>query len=656
MAQEPKPMCGAQYLYRETGYFLKRRRMYGPSLRQFGQSTAIDSKNIRNRQGRAWTRMAILDFKGALKDIEVALQTDPDNLRTLALRALVLYTKTDFEDAYVKFVRGAKKRIKPPHFTKGMKFCNEVIENCLGARTGHPLRDHYDIIRTIAMKRAYDLHKGQQYKAKGRKRKKKVKGVNMPDINPKVAKVLPKQAVEERESEDCIGSILESLHEKNDDDFLFRPIQKSKYQPLQRRTTNIDNLLSEKYLQAMYKDKIFLNELKYDPRIKSPNYDGVISLRSITKRGHKDLSTRQEILRARRPFYAIKYKEGQLTPAVLKRQLDDIHKTGMIVERNVNNLLSQLELSKSNRRTEECIQLADKLKTYIDKTPLKILPNKEEYLQQLYELIGLAHMDKFRLNPEHDMDLHLRRIHFLFGIPPSREPSQESVIKSCEESFKDVRQAIKLTVKRLEAATTPLETVWLFFELSRYNLSIKKWEWGRIYARKCINLARTICEPVWVINGMMMLIRVHFQQGKKNEAKKELQRCKLYAKEVENPNLKDYIEKCIQAVDLQETDFQDNAKIIKEREDKIAATVKNIELKSELRHLYAMMGAIPENRRMPIMPGIIYRSLDDPEEEWTLNDIKRALRNRKSIKPSPEHLEFNQKIEALGQDILQELS
>lgn len=65
------------------------------------------------------------------------------------------------------------------------------------------------------------------------------------------------------------------------------------YRPLQRYTTNIENFMAEKYLKAMYLDKIFLKTLKDNPGVKSPNKAGYKEIVQLAKDGYKTLSYKQ---------------------------------------------------------------------------------------------------------------------------------------------------------------------------------------------------------------------------------------------------------------------------------------------------------------------------------------------------------------------------
>lgn len=292
------------------------------------------------------------------------------------------------------------------------------------------------------MKRAYDLRQGTQYKTKYKRRKKKKEDTGIVEVAGKV--VIPSSMYidenkDNKDDTECKGSIIESLTEKVKEEYLYKPTKKSPYQPLAKLTTNIDNVLAEKYLYKFYLDKLFLKDLKNDPRLPNPNYKGTMKIKALVRKGYRDVRTRQAILRTRRPYYYIKYTEGQLSPALLLRQQRDLEIQQGIVKENVINMMKELMEAKDNLLTQDCVQLANKIKTYVDKTPSKLLPKKEHYLKDLYDLIGQVHFDVFRINQDMPENQTIKRINFLFGKAVSREDTRDSVIKNLKAGFMDIK-------------------------------------------------------------------------------------------------------------------------------------------------------------------------------------------------------------------------
>jgi len=91
-------------------------------------------------------------------------------------------------------------------------------------------------------------------------------------------------------------TIRDSLYSHKSEEDNIPPAPPYPYKPLQRYTTNIENYVAEKYLDKLYLDKIFLKELKNQPGVNCPNYEGSKKILKLAKDGHKTLSYKQVII------------------------------------------------------------------------------------------------------------------------------------------------------------------------------------------------------------------------------------------------------------------------------------------------------------------------------------------------------------------------
>lgn len=96
---------------------------------------------------------------------------------------------------------------------------------------------------------------------------------------------------------------------------------------------------------------------------------------------------------------------------------------------------------------------------------------------------------------------------------------------------------------RLAAATTPLETVWLYYDLARDNVKLKKWDLSRFYARKALNMAQSLRNPVWETNVQLLITKSLVLQRNRNEAKNELKRTKEIALQLKFDEVINFLER-----------------------------------------------------------------------------------------------------------------
>lgn len=99
---------------------------------------------------------------------------------------------------------------------------------------------------------------------------------------------------------------------------------------------------------------------------------------------------------------------------------------------------------------------------------------------------------------------------------------------------------------RLRKAVKPEETAWLYHELSRFSIELRKFEMARVYARKCIQEARKCNNPRWIINAMLLITKVNMLQHNRNDAKNEVRSAIAFAETMNDEGLVKYLTKVIQ--------------------------------------------------------------------------------------------------------------
>nr|CAI5824624.1 unnamed protein product [Callosobruchus analis] len=594
---------GYQTLWRELGYYISRLEHYERSLKFFDEAIKKTPNDKRALIGRARARAKACQYEGALEDVNKALSFDPDDLVVLADKALNTYLSCEFEEGLVQNTR--------------------------------PLRDHFKIIRKLAWKRNFEAQKPFQPKArKGKKKKKKDLGKQLEFIQPKLKKKPKRKSVRgskgsgggEAEKAEVL-SIRDSLHSQESEKAIVPPYPHHfPFRPLQNYTTNIENYMAEKYLDSMYLEKIFLKKLQYEHGAKSPNQKGSEKIIRLAKEGYKAVSYKQELLRTRSPFYYIKYQEAHASGSLKARQAEELILQQQITKKEADVLMNKLIACFENKQLQHMLQVAEKLKYYCDSKPKRIMPDKDNYLQEILRKIRRGFYELNRLNKNQMPYEQPKRIYVAFGYPVSREPSTDSVIKQFKNVYLDHKKQIELFEKRLQQAETNDQLCWCYHELSRYHLETKKWELARVYSRKCIQESiKEEGHPEWHLNALMLLVRINIQQHNKNDARTELQEGIAIADQLQDENLKEYLEKCLEVVETIEFDDLFGPKMLEKREQKMLSMMSTPKMKDEFAHLFRMMAAMPASRRMTVMPGVRMDDSKDRKYDGALEDINKAL-------------------------------
>ncbi|KAK5643452.1 hypothetical protein RI129_007297 [Pyrocoelia pectoralis] len=591
--------------YRELGYFITRREQYDRAVQFFDKAYSLVPTDKRTLLGRSFLRSKVCDYDGAIDDIKKALELDSEDLVVTAQKALNMYLSCEFEKALVLNYRMVPKRKKPDNFTMGVMHCNEATENTIGLRTGHPLRDHFKIIHRMAWKKLKETDDPFQIKWKRKKKKTIKKPTEKVIRDPIVPLIKQKKA-----RNDSALSIVDSLHSHKEDPDVIPPCR-SPFNPLQHYSTNIENYMSERYLDSMFRDKMFLKQLQKHPGVISPNYPGTQSIVRMSKEGYKSLSYKQELLRTRRPFYFLKFQEATIGGKLKLRIAAKLRKLQEAAIDEADHLLAVIQRAVDQKRTKKALDMAEKLKIYCELKPKKILPTRGQYLEAMYKLVGMAYYQIFRINNNQSEADQVKRIYFWLGFPIAKQPSTDSIIDQFEDEFIDWNKQILLFQDRLKKATLPEEMCWLYHELASYHTEVREYQLARVYCRKCIQEGETANNSIWIVNAMMLIAKISIKQHNRNDAKTELSDTLAYAKKLKDEMLQNYIQKCIET--LQELQFDDHfgSKVLHQREEQIIKLMSG-EVKGEVAFLFRKMNAMPADRRMSVMPGVALEDTKKP--------------------------------------------
>ncbi|KAJ8922716.1 hypothetical protein NQ315_007751 [Exocentrus adspersus] len=630
---------GFQTLFRELGYYISRLEQYERSLKFFDEAIKNTPLDKRALIGRSRARAKACLYEGAIDDVNKALKIHPDDLVVLADKALNTYLNCEFEEGLVQNTRLLPIRQKPENFSMGVMHCSNAIENCVGERAGRPLRDHFRFIRRLAWKRNYEAQKPFEPKPKKKKTKRKSAWIKEQPKEPVIRKLKKGLKVEKnpkKTDEDHLSNYFFSPLPKH----LLQPVstiagkpkrtgfppysQPFPFKPLQNYTTNIENYMAEKYLDSMYLDKIFLKKLTTQPGAMCPNQKGSAIIKQLAKTGYKIVSYKQELLRTRRPFYFIKYQEARVSGALKARQQEELNIQQQNTKKEADVLLIKMQEALKGKQLRVMLDVVEKLRIYCDSKSKRLLMDKDQYLQEIYESVCRGFYDINRLNKDQYVWDQEKRIYMAFGLPVSRAPSSDSVVEQFKNVFADYKKLVHLFERRLQSATSCMELCWCYHELSRFHIELKRFDLATAYSRKCIQEGHKCGKLQWVINGTMLLVKVHISQHNKNDAKNDVLSALDVAERLGDMNLREYLNRCLEVIERIEFDETQAMKVLEKREKNIVAMMTSAKMKDEVSHLFRMMAVMPSSRRMLVMPGV---RIEDMEK-------KSKIYRKQSIMPT----------------------
>ncbi|XP_008214814.1 tetratricopeptide repeat protein 25-like isoform X1 [Nasonia vitripennis] len=546
----------AQIVYREWGRRFTVLQQYLKGIHYYEKSSEYGDENF------LWTLLGLSEalkksgrFAEAAVVAEKCMRIDPAHLGANWTRMEALFDVAEFCGSLVCAHQGARHR---QHFRAAVLLANEIIEDCVGENVpGDTLRQLQPWIRRLTEHREGLI-------------------------------------VERRDDlEDEFQGIDEEQSRFRVDDPPAR---------LRRYRNRMDRLMAGLYLGSTARDKEFLERLLSSPAVVSANKSGSARLVSLARDCLVRLNSQQEALRTRRPLYAVR--------ARVEAALSEGHKMGLereiefkrcLVENEAKLVLRRLHEARLRRDYSAFFKMVERAKEKFESYSPRLFPEQQRYLNALYLMVARAYIDPRNLTrvsaDEDKCKALLRRLLGLKGSP--RLPRDPDLAwppsLNVKRSFNTYRQRLALT-------NQPLEILWIFHELCKLFLEIRRYDLARFYAKKTRDLSLESNHEDWALNASHVLIRIELAQHNRNEAKEAAVTALESARKLNVYFLEDFYERAIDYIDgLDFGRLSDDDSIAARR--KLVSSLMTADMKPSMDLLLRTMESVPARRRMSVMPG-----------------------------------------------------
>ena len=275
--------------------------------------------------------------------------------------------------------------------------------------------------------------------------------------------------------------------------------------------------------------------------------------------------------------------------------------------RIVEKMLGKLFKEKEYKNTKNCIELADRIKKNLDKTPKKWLPKKKEYASALYSLMSIVYLDLKKLKPHLNLSENYKRILYWFGFDGKYlDLKMEPLVQETCYPFADYKNWLATYESYLEFASSEVERAWIHHEIGRCYGEFHKWEHMTLRGRKCFFAAKNCNHLPWMINGLFMMTVGESNCHNKEEALQSLKDCLECAYKYKDESIIEFLLLATRV--LREKDFQetllDTEYIIRKREEFIVNLMRDPDIIERAKDLFNRMMPLPAKRKMSICPGI----------------------------------------------------
>ncbi|XP_067869750.1 outer dynein arm-docking complex subunit 4 isoform X6 [Heterodontus francisci] len=445
------PICSF-LTYKSEGDRLYMLGEYEKAISSYTHALHQEPKNRNCLVARSRCYLAMGNTTLALKDAEASQLGNKEFYKGLYRKAETLYAKGEFELALMFYHRGHKLRPDDHNFRLGIQKAREAIDNSVGSPSSVKLETKGDL--------SFFYRREE--------------------------KVLPKTKSQLRRLK---------LNLK----------QQSKKQEQEEPKTNktVRVLLGE-----LYGDKEYLEKLLLDKELMKTSTESGGTIQDLIMSGIAFLDTRTEFWRQQKPIFA-REREQRMKEQIWKnnRRQQESEQTTFILER-----MEEIDLLLTDGYAEDCKNKAIELVQIVKESSQRDVPNKVEFLGNLYNTIGLAQVELGDFEgalTSHQKDLQIARKYDIFEGKSRALDNIGRVYARIGEFAK----AVEAWVEKEPLTKTNLERTWLFHEIGRCHLELNNYAEAGDYGIKALAMAEKAGDEEWKMNANVLVAQAELKQN-----------------------------------------------------------------------------------------------------------------------------------------------
>ncbi|KZC06271.1 PREDICTED: tetratricopeptide repeat protein 25-like [Dufourea novaeangliae] len=563
-------------VYREWGYYLARLKKFNIAESYFEKAIKRGQDgDLRTFLGLCRTQVLYARYIRATATTENCIKIDPTYSHVKQMQLLTLFHVGEFEYSLVHAHQGFQKRRRTA-LEHGILQGNESVEGSVGRDT-HP--------KALFLLSPW-IHDLAEYR-----------------------KLLFEKLQEE--VDELAGIEEEQARFKVND-------QEAQAEAQFRR---LQTYIAKVYLGHLAVDKSFLQRLYEQPEyLDHPNKKSVDLLCYHVMKNYRRAETRMQIIRMRQPLYVKLFKRRAI-PSGHKRMIEaekTLRRNVIIIEADF--LLRRLHRIRMSKDYVTFFHTVDRVKDKFDAYTLKMFPLRQKCLDAVYNMVAWAYIDTRDLRSLKTKELKKTYLKHHLGIRVAELP------RDCDIGWVHARsgkEALRVFRKRLAMASEPLELAWLFHELCKFLIDIRRYDLARFYGKKAHVASEIANSEQWVLNVHHLILRIEISQNYRNEAKEAAVLAIGSAKKLGLDFLVDFYIRMLDMIDETDMEKMSDQDPIATRQQLILDLMPD-DMKPEVDYLWRTMETVPAKRRLSVMPGC--KPVD--------KKFKLACK-RKSILPSP---------------------
>ncbi|XP_034192946.1 outer dynein arm-docking complex subunit 4 [Osmia lignaria lignaria] len=553
--EEEPDFFRAGIVYRELGYWLSHMNIYYQTENYFKKAIRQGQENdFRTYIGLCKALMKFAKYEEAVETVEKCREIYPTYTHVRHMMLQTLFQISEFGYSLMHAYQGYQK-YRVTFFEHGIYQGNETIEDCMGRNTSpiafqllspwiRELEEHRKLLMEMLKEEVDELAGFEEGNSKFK--------VNDPEAQAEVA---------------------------------FRKLQR---------------VIAKIFLGKLAYDKKFLQDISEDPDIlQPPNKALVAELRALATRIYLETQSRQDIIRTRRPLYTMLFERRNIPKGhrIMMEEEKKLRRNLIVIEADF--LLRRLHDVRMRKEYTTFFRMVDRVKDKFDSYSVKMFPLKQQCLDAVYNMVAWMYIDARDLSGFKSNRIRKIYLKHHLGIRVAELP------RDCDIAWVKAinrKKALRVFRRRLAMASEPLELAWLFHELSKHLIDIRRHDLARFYIKKARKKGQEAESEQWVLNTHHLLLRIEINQNYRNEAKEVALHALSSSKKLGLDFLVDFYTNAINVIDEMDTEKLIDSDAITARQHLILDLMPN-DMKPEVDYLWRSMEAVPAKRRLSVMPG-----------------------------------------------------
>nr|XP_043068914.1 uncharacterized protein LOC108131907 [Drosophila bipectinata] len=330
--------------------------------------------------------------------------------------------------------------------------------------------------------------------------------------------------------------------------------------PIERaRRKNSERLYTYNYMRRNAVDVALLRELRTNENFLNPLMgSSTPHLRQLTRDQFDIIGRFLKMMHARNPLYNRTFirNSGDIGERSQRRRREahlfhleyQTRRDCFRMLRQVRALRRAGNVDKMSDYVEHIMSNNIELKTH------RTLPWKWEFLNEVYNLMGLAHTDRCSVPANVDF-LQPKNRFLLFLIPPEKKVKEISdpfggtnmyvEMHQEEERHNRINQKLEHLENRLRYSPYAIERSYLLFEMARWHFRESRFDKCLVVAQRAFEEARTCKSLIWRFNSIFLACQVHAVLSRYERLKETLAKAEKLASALRAPKLHAYLSICI---------------------------------------------------------------------------------------------------------------